>query len=412
MKNFTRVLFAFLLIACGGDDEDNQASNFETEIQNLTTESATISWNAPSNFSGDVIYRVVLENETVADGLQSTEYTFGNLSDNRAYSGTIFAESNNDEQTFSNFSFTTAPITVLSGTATLTRQAEVDNFQYTDVLRLEILGSEITNLDGLANLEIVRNEVLIENTSLTSLDGLSITSNITPNSDFPSIKILDNNNLTNISDISSYFQVAENVSLINNTSLSNINNIVVLKEKINSLTISNCPVNNIPLLPTKEYYFLTLIDLPLLNFEAFSNIENITQLRIHNLSLVSNFEPFSTIDKMSVLNLKNLPNITNLNGLNNLIGLSELYVNDCINFEDFDGLSNLSTSFFDNNNEVIFSANNNPNLTDFCSLSNWMNNTSIYSIDQAGEEIIFYFVTNNAYNPTEDQVESTTECSL
>ncbi len=59
-----KILYLFIILtffACGGDDEDNQTSNFETEVQNLTIESATVTWNTPTNFSGDVIYRVVLK---------------------------------------------------------------------------------------------------------------------------------------------------------------------------------------------------------------------------------------------------------------------------------------------------------------------------------------------------------------
>ncbi len=225
--------------------------------------------------------------------------------------------------------------------------------------------------------------------SLNGLSGISTNPN-NNNYNRPQALIENNLNLVDISSLYNYLADVLLLTLENNTSLSNISDLQ-LRSEMSSLRIVNCPIQEIPIFNTITYTgLLKLKSLPINNLNSFSNAENIQDLSISNLA-----------------------NINNLTGLSNISYVYQMGINSCSNFSNFDGIPLLGTDT-GGSGEIDFSCKNNPNLSDFCGLNKWMNNNAIFvwSDDFSGQ--IFYTgynVSGNAYNPTKNQIESTTECS-
>jgi hypothetical protein len=144
-------------------------------------------------------------------------------------------------------------IPVYNGDLILTSQAEIDAFEYTEVLgNLEISGTDIvnlygllilisvegdlyirnnpllTNLDGLSSLSTVGGDVIIDNNPvLTDLDGLSVSSLTYIGQD---LEILNNSSLTNLDGLSSLSYLGNNLRLIDNLVLTRFGGLYLLFE--------------------------------------------------------------------------------------------------------------------------------------------------------------------------------------
>jgi len=385
------ILFSFLfLISCGSDDNNSPEGdpyNFEMEVtvSNITLHKATITWNEPLQSEwGSVVYKIILNNEVIADGLQSTNYTISELNDNRAYSGTVYATGINGDETFAHFTFTTLPNTVINGTVTLTTQEQVNNFYYTYVAILIINGNDITDLSPMSSIQHVSNKLVIENTSVINLNGLE---NL--NSGYDSnITIIENQYLEDIGGLSAYFPLSEFIQLKNNRNLININNVSVGEDA--NVSIHNCPVTTLPDLSAGSYGWFYLINTEIENLQSFASVTS-----LYGISLVDNSR------------------LSSLEGMNNIQQLYALYIRNSLitNLDSFQSLTNSPSPY----NLIEIGINENPNLTNFCGLTNWKLNSTIYDEcinPDCSETIYHYQISDNAYNPTEIQMESTTECSI
>ncbi|RMA57808.1 fibronectin type III domain-containing protein [Ulvibacter antarcticus] len=387
MKKLIAILSLLIILGCGSDDDasSHENNNFVliVTIDETTLDSATISWNTPTE--GNYLYRVVLNNDILTDGLQTNTYTFTDLNENRGYNGTVFAVNQNGDETFGNYSFTTEPLRDYPGVLRLTTQLEVDNFQYTSVAGLELEGQDITNIDGLANLDFVKIRFNLINTKVSNLDVIS---NMTFVPDYrSSIEVSNNNQLVDINGLSLFFLAGYDIKIENNPLLTQIDDIQFHQE-VRDVIISNCPIYSIPVMSTQESRYLYLENLPLTNLNAFSNL-----------------------DTTGGLMLVEMPNLNNLSGLNELKKVWSFRIINNPVFESFEGAPLLFSAPHPN---VYFTSHLNQNLTNYCGLTTWMNNTYIHiDYDYDGNILEHHYkVSNNAYNPIETQIESPTECSL
>lgn len=395
MKQFFIVFLLFTIVACNKDDDGVDPIdpyNYEliVEIGEITSIEATISWNAPLQSEwGNVVYKVVLNNEVIADGLQDTNFTITNLNDNRGYNGTVFAYGSNGKQTFTHFNFTTLPYTIHYGTLRITTQEEVNNFYYTECYILIISGINITDLSPMASLQKVNASLVIDNTSISTLDGLDNLHDSYSGGSDPSISITNNPQLENVTALHNYFLRGNNIYIRNNSSLQNLNG-MELKSNVTSLIIHNCPITTLPNFGNSTFGTVSLENLPLQDLSAFRYTSEMFAFYVRDMPLLTGFSGLDSLESLWEIVIDGNPNITNLSDLETL-------------------------SYGFNYNTIGVFINNNPRLRDFCGISQWMNNNEIFiecTNPDCTEHIIHYNVENNAYNPTEEQIKSETECSI
>ncbi|WP_282042749.1 fibronectin type III domain-containing protein [Winogradskyella flava] len=119
MKKFYSILIiTFLIIGCSEDDTVNQIeeeeivnlppNNFDIEIINISSESATISWNEAVDPENDAVtYDIYLNQVLIIENITELTYEFTDLEELTDYSGKIIATDSNDNETESTFTFQT-----------------------------------------------------------------------------------------------------------------------------------------------------------------------------------------------------------------------------------------------------------------------------------------------------------------
>ncbi len=447
-----------------------QPNNFilEIAIENVSIYEATISWNEPpASEWGDVVYKVVLNDEVIADVYTQTEYTFTNLIDDTQYDGIVFAYGSNGQQIFEEFNFRTERSPYYPGILRITTQEEADNFFYIGVGGLEIIGNDIHDISGLEVLEGVGYSIKIQNTNLQNLNGLQNV--ISDPDDNTKLNIENNSLLNNISAINNFSQYCIDVAIQNNASLNDLTGFSVDMFS-NDLIINNIPAtdfSNFSNLRTVKT--LHLFNLPSSSLNGFSNLESATYLRLLNIP-VSNLSALSNISNLQWLELIDMNNLRNLQGINGISGLQTLKIDgnaplenlndlpnpasisnlilknmnisdltilsnfntigfleisNLSNIQNMEGLGNLSSTYgfkFNSNPNLIsldgisnlnpsgsieLEIKSNISLTDFCQLRNKIAVGGITYVDNT----LQYFVSGNAYNPTLEQIKTEAGCS-
>src|SRR5688572_1030213 len=136
-------------------------------------------------------------------------------------------------------------LAIFEGDVTLTTQAEVDAFQYTEVTGvLTISGNDITDLSSLIYLTNVGKLVVRGNALLTHVAGLAVLREVgsASSSAFDAaIDISDNPALTNLDGLSGLTRVNGAIIISNNAQLFSINGFSSLTGIDEGLRISNNP---------------------------------------------------------------------------------------------------------------------------------------------------------------------------
>lgn len=308
--------------------------------------------------------------------------------------------------------------------------------------------SNLSNLNGLENLNLSASWLLIKNNpSLTDISALSIGGNIrfdlsdTPEIILPTIAAncdeciisIVNSGITNLNGFQNVQTLKgltlENVpSLIDISALSNATRFEQLKIKtapqlvdisvlinvnsINTLELRNLPLtSNFNPLSNISIENITLHTLPLLNdFTFFNNTTSLNTLKLIALNQITSLPTLTNITSLYGLYLSHLPNITSINGLENLTKIEELAIYNLDGITSLDGLNNLISSS-GNTDRAAIEITGNSQLTDFCAITTYVQNTTCYEIYIEPMMVSEYQVYDNAYNPTELQVESPIECS-
>lgn len=350
------ILFLLLLLFASCDKKEDDSLTISVSVNNISYDKATVSWTG-INIGETVIYKILLNNVIIEESFRDKAYTFNNLTENTKYSGTIFALTNNGEETFKDFSFSTLRNSNLVKHITITKQSEIDNFYYTGVLNLIIDGEEITDLSGLNTLTQLHNALTIKNTSLETLEGLENIEYVGPHIYLPFISIENNKKLKNISSLRKISKEAKSISLKDNINLKNLEGLEPTSGVLRELFIENSPIDDLTV-------FLDLIELQYLYV-------------------------FKT-------------NIVNFEGLNPLTKILQLSIQNNSNLESLSGLENLIDSF-----GLRIYIKNNQKLIDFCGIRNLMENNNIQHEFINDSMSIYHFgIEGNGYNPTENDLRS------
>jgi hypothetical protein len=229
---------------------------------------------------------------------------------------------------------------------------------------LWLFNNNLTNLDGLSNLETIDGSLVLMNNYLTNIDGLSNLISVNG-----SLVLDDNSNLTNLDSLSNLIEVTDGISLNNDTSLENLDGLSSLTTT-GIFVADNTGITNVDgllnLTETTDYFSLS--DNPFLtNVDGLSNLTSIgSDLWLEEDSSLTNIDGLSNIkniDGSIILDQNNnLENIDGLSGIKTINGVLKL--KDNYSLTNIDGLSNVTQV----NN--IIELYNVPNLTDISGLSN------------------------------------------
>jgi PA domain/Secretion system C-terminal sorting domain len=209
-----------------------------------------------------------------------------------------------------------------TGDLTLTTQAQIDAFNYTEVTGfltiVESSSGNITNLNGLSELTSVGLFLSIHNnTTLANLDGLS---NLTAVGS--SVYINSNSALTDLNGLSGVTSVVQDFYITGNAALPNLNG------------LSNCTFVGGALV-IEENAALTIINL--------SNLTAVSTFNIRDNALLTNFD-LPLLSSIGSLSISYSSSITNLDGFPslNLIGSNmNINHNDLLTSIDFPNLLSL-----------------------------------------------------------------------
>ena len=234
------------------------------------------------------------------------------------------------------------------------------------------VGMKIENCENLISLEGLNNLVNLDGPlflkDLNNLQSISALGNAQMNANENYIQLINLNNLLSLSGLN-------NVQTLHTLTLDGLNSLTNL-EGLNNLT-------------EVEYGF------------RIENMNNLNSLNgLENLTSAASYywDEFSH----SSITFDNLPQLTNLNALLSLTFIGALYIRNCESLTNLDGFDNVYQTF---NAGAIFSIYNNSNLTNFCGLSLYANSNERHAMQGSQG------TSQNAYNPTWEQIKSTTECS-
>jgi len=213
--------------------------------------------------------------------------------------------------------------TVWHGSAFLDNQIEVDTFGFRAVTgRLSLLGTDITNLNGLNALESIGG-LKIQNTSLQSLDGLESLTTVEDPSQGIVIEIIDNSILTDLLLLSSISNYTNNLIVIDNNPSINLLGLGAANS-MDVIRLENCTTSN---------------------FEMFSNVQNLQRLILKDIQVLEpqGTQGFNGISTVRQFDLNNVTGIEDLSGFENLATISgnPLRIMNCENLTSLDGLDNL-----------------------------------------------------------------------
>jgi len=391
-----KVIFLFvilLFVSCSKDDSPSLTIN----IVSVTPPNATISWTF-NGADGQTRYRIFLDGELIEDAYSGNQYTFENIFNEIVYNGTVFAISENGDETFEDFSFSTQGSDIWYGDYRVGSQADINGFDYAEITgTLVVWADDITDLTGMSSLARIGGLDIIGANALTSLDGIS---NVTFGPGYGGIVLRDCPNLSDVSGIANLASITVSLRLQDLPLLNNLNGVGITNDGS-----------------------LYILDISLSSLDHFQEITRLKRLQLEGLPNLTTLSPLNLSGDMIYVNLRDLPNLTNLNGLNSVavIDVLDLYdlgipdlegldsltsvhdvdIDDCNQLTNLDGTI-LSNAFEIDNRRPRLRIRHNDVLTDFCGFTALAN-----SVDYGN----FYQMGGNAYNPTEAQMESSTECS-
>lgn len=239
---------------------------------------------------------------------------------------------------------------VLNGNITLSTQADVDAFAYTEVNgMINISGSSITNLNGLSELTKCNTLNVFSNANLTSIIGLASLEEVTDDLIFrnngalvhlvglsslttvgtapPDALIIENND--NMVDIDGLFSLtfAHSLKIIGNAKLADVDGLSALEEVADFFTIKDNPLltnlnalSNFTTLSSQGGNLTIDNNDALVSISGLSNLSHLPGLIVQNNLLLSNLDGLSKVTAMIFggLTIENNPALTNIDGLGNI----------------------------------------------------------------------------------------------
>ena len=351
-----------VFIGCSSDDSENTMSVTVSEVQAFQ---AKIIWTRPSQSQGNVLYDIVLNNQIIAENQTSTQYIFTGLQPQTSYSGIVKALDDNGNETFDEFNFTTidAPPVTEVQSLFLSTQQEVDAVPstLTRVLReLHIYGSNITDLSNLSSLQHVGGAIIIDETGLTSLNGLNNLATISNGK----LYIKDNDFLSDLTALSGIANQFKELELARNPVLEDLTGLGLMQEA-GYLFVIETPIRNpLPFQNTVSINSVEIIQSHNLeNLSGFNSLTEVGEFSLVNLNGLTTLQGLNSLTTASTFGIRNCSNLLSVNGLNNLESVGNFYLSELDNLSSLDGLNSLNT--VDNELWIFY----NPNLTSISGLS-------------------------------------------
>jgi len=383
-KIFSKITL-LLLLSCNSVDEN--ASLIEVTVEKITTNSASVTWTKPSNKENqNTIYKILINGSIVEEFYKERKITLNRLNENQKYTGTIFSLSDDGDETFKDFNFTTLKDSIANKHLKITNQDQIDNFYYTSALSLTVNGKNITNLASLKTLRKLDEFIAIENTSIETLNGIENIEYSGRYSHLPYMKIENNNKLKDILAIEKFSLDALRISIKNNVSLESLDGLKI-SPRLKHITLDNIPIHD---------------------FHIFSNIKSLPSLYLFNLNNIYDFKGLDKIENISELSIANNPNLGSFKGLNNLRYVFGLWIKNNPKIKSLIGLDGLYTK-----GPIELCIKNNENLSDFCSIVTYMKNSTIKAESFLGNgsiDIYHFELSGNAYNPSENDLRTNDKC--
>ncbi len=255
---------------------------------------------------------------------------------------------------------------------TIETQFELDNFSNTfDACtdfdgHLIIKGSDIVNIDALANLASFTGTLEIIETNVKSIDALGAIPLING-----SLLISENPSLENLAGLEHVIELDSlvlhsNFNMKDFVGLNNLSSVEYLS--INNMNVSS--FNGFDALSTADKLIINNNNL-VNSLDGFSKLKNSNSIQLNsNAALTSldgmhdlkpeytwitisnnpsliNLNGFEQFERLHILELEFNTALESLDGLENIERLSRLNINNCKNLEDLSGLSNLEFIEFD-----------------------------------------------------------------
>ncbi len=265
---------------------------------------------------------------------------------------------------------------VYTGDLELLTQTDVDNFNYTEVTGSLKISGGMLNVNGLSGLTTVGGNLSVESTgALTNIDGLSDLTSVGGD-----VIILTNTALLNVDGLSGLTSINGHFDLTNNHSLQNCDGLYNLTGINQSLRIySNQSLQNID------------------GLSALISVGG--RFKFSGNNLVTNLDGLSSLTviggKFEFTYNDRLENLDGLSGLTSIGGDFELEGNNVLS--NLNGLANVSV-FGGSTLEIL----DHPSLDRFCGL---------YQLfDQNAAGIATIDISNNAINPTVDEILAAGPC--
>lgn len=391
MKKILLLIGLVFGISCSNDD--NNGSKLTITVEPINSLDVTISWSLEGG-DGQTLYRIVFNDETIEDGYNGNQYTFSDIQNDTNYSGVVFAISENGDDTFANFNFTTKG-DVWYGDLYIGSPYEADNFNFrvvTGVLNITL----VEDMTKFTSLEQV-GDIVLSRLPITSLSALGNISSFTNR--FGTIAI---NNCPNLNDVTALSNLASSMSGIiirDAPSLDNLNGLGMVNG--GSLVLENTNISSLQVLNNvTQLNRLRLVDVPNITSLTELNIAGeMVDLTLSRLNL-SNLNGLNSVVSIEHFEISSLEGISNLDGLDSWNSVHSINIFGCGQLSTLDG-ANLSSAFHLNDTRPRLWIRHNVNLTDLCGFK---------ALAQDVDYGNFYHVNSNAYNPTEIQLESETEC--
>lgn len=459
MRKLLFLLITFVFLGCSSDDNENGGDNLITvSVTDLQFNQATLEWTRPSLAEGTVIYEVVLDNEVIVSNRTGTSYVIQNLMPTTEYSGFVKALDETGQETFGEFNFTTRAIggsNVHTGGYSLRYQFQVDNLAASNITtitgRLDINSSDITDLSPLTDLASI-GSIKITQTNLVNLDGLQ---NVTLSQEPKILNIWGNDQLENIDAITVLNSEFDFVRFEDNLALQNISGIGIAENGILRLIRNNSITSLSGLRTGTSISYLELDRLSNLeDISALQSLNRIDDLEIYEANSLSSLNGLQNVTSCGSVKLSRMNSLTSLVGLNGITTLDKLYLGTMNSLNSLNGLNNLTeigmtpgtfpgdnvfnlsalsitdltgltnltrarniritscgaltstegsgiTDSWNINSDKRLEVFNNPLLTDFCGLTEYVQNANLNA----------WAIYGNAYNPSIVQIMDPEECS-
>lgn len=312
------------------------------------------------------------------------------LEDNTLIENTAHITFNRDSplatNTVTSHMFEDLPPCTFESNLTFTQQSELDDFLISNrdcasvASNILVEGNDITNLNGLSNINKLLGNLIIQNTSIRTLDGLNNIDCI--NGD---IEIRGNNLLKDLTGFEELRSIGFDLIIEDNVALRDFTGAELLETIDGELII----INNNALLNFLgfENLFAVKENLIIEDNDALTNLNGLNELLNINGSLI--IRNNERLDGLNGLNdLKSIDNdlvIYNNNSLKTLFGLSELErVSGTLEIEDNPSLETLTGANKLNTVNEDFILSNNNALVSFGNLTSLSNiNGSLEIIDNA-----------------------------